>query len=355
MSVRGRSLPCAPRLISPALEIPMPLSKRLRRRLLVGLLAVTTPIALVTYTSSQQDAHADVQRLVSSLTGADGRNYTVTNNLLTSAVSEDSEDSGTRKEWLLVWAGDENIADTAVATARGLPGALNVDVSRLQQDVVNVLPGPDFLAVIDATKGSSTYGQVVNTATVGPLVENEPHHMQYIWHKGDKIFAGGLFTAATYVFNVAKLPELSLSGVSLPTQTLSGSVPDAYWVLEDGTAYGTYMGGPVGARPLHVRQWTDGVGQRFRRLTRLAHQVRRERQAAEPVAGHHPGRRGSRVREHPDDRRGDLRQSTRDPGAGGSQPADHQRLPGTAEHHSRPGPDLRPRAAPADRAHLGHQ
>ncbi|MCW0211981.1 MAG: hypothetical protein OJJ54_01340, partial [Pseudonocardia sp.] len=72
-----------------------------------------------------------------------------------------------------------------------------------------------------------------------------PHHMQYSWRKGDKIYAGGLFSAATYVFDVSALPELKLSGISLPSQTLCGSVPDAYWVLKDGTAYGTYMGAPV--------------------------------------------------------------------------------------------------------------
>lgn len=98
------------------------------------------------------------------------------------------------------------------------------------------MPGPDFLAVIDATQGSPTYGKVVNTATVGPLVENEPHHMQYVWHKGDTIYAGALFAAATYAFDVSALPQLKLKGVSLPTQTLGGSVPDAYWVLKDGTA-----------------------------------------------------------------------------------------------------------------------
>jgi hypothetical protein len=69
--------------------------------------------------------------------------------------------------------------------------------------------------------------------------------MQYIYHKGDQIFAGGLFSAATYVFDVKKLPALSLSGVTLPVNTPCGSVPDAYWTLSDHTAYGTYMGGPV--------------------------------------------------------------------------------------------------------------
>ncbi|MDQ1696146.1 MAG: hypothetical protein QOJ03_1499, partial [Frankiaceae bacterium] len=31
----------------------------------------------------------------------------------------------------------------------------------------------------------------------------------------------------------------------LPTDTPCGSIPDAFWTLPDGTAYGTYMGGPV--------------------------------------------------------------------------------------------------------------
>jgi hypothetical protein len=143
-----------------------------------------------------------------------------------------------------VWAGDENIADTVSAQARwrsaGGPG---LDNAGTVDDLPDPLPGPDFLAVIDATKGSPTYGRVINTVTV-PLLENEPHHMQYIWHKGHKIYAGGLFTDITFVFDVAQLPQVSLSGINLPTDTLCGSVPDAYWVLGDGTAYGTYMGGP---------------------------------------------------------------------------------------------------------------
>ena len=35
----------------------------------------------------------------------------------------------------------------------------------------NASAGPDFHAVIDVTEGSPSYGRLVNTATVGPLVE----------------------------------------------------------------------------------------------------------------------------------------------------------------------------------------
>ena len=221
----------------------MSLSGRFRRRSTVGLVALVSLAALAAVPAAQQDAEAGVHVRTSRVAGADGENYTVTNHLQNDVLKQ-SAAGPSRKEWLLVWAGDENIADTAVREVKGLPGSLSVDAGKLLGNLTEPLPGPDFLAVIDATKGSPTYGKVVNTATVGPLVENEPHHMQYIWHKGNKIYAGGLFTDTTYVFDVEKLPEVRLSGVNLPTDTLCGSVPDAYWVLKDGTAYGTYMGGP---------------------------------------------------------------------------------------------------------------
>jgi hypothetical protein len=157
---------------------------------------------------------------------------------------------GVRRKYLIVWAGDNNVLDKSGAELTALPKSVGPDLIG-QKDLI----GPDFFAVIDATAGSSSYGKVVNTATVGPLVENEPHHMQYVWHKGNSIFAGGLFTDVTYVLDASKLPALSLKGVNLPTDTLCGSVPDAYWVTKDGSAYGTYMGGPDVPGPC---TYTDG-------------------------------------------------------------------------------------------------
>ena len=68
-------------------------------------------------------------------------------------------------------------------------------------------------AVIDVTEGSPSYGELVNTATIGPLVENEPHHMQYTWHKGDAVYAGGLFSSVTYSFDMSA-PTASAPGTS---------------------------------------------------------------------------------------------------------------------------------------------
>jgi hypothetical protein len=219
---------------------------RLRHKVLAGIAVVGVAAGLTVLPDSFGSAQADIAVHRSSLQGSDGKQYWVDNHVMErEVVTARRELRGKRPEYLLVWAGDANIADTIVPDIKHLPGLLNNTIDKVR----NALPGPDFMAVLDVTKGSPNYGKVVNTATVGPLVENEPHHMQYVWHKGDKIFAGGLYSAVTYVFDVAKLPALSLSGISLPTATACGSVPDAYWTLKDGTAMGTYMGGPVAPGP----------------------------------------------------------------------------------------------------------
>jgi hypothetical protein len=153
------------------------------------------------------------------------------------------------------------VSDLTGSEIKNTPLAVN-PVRATNIDTDNA-PAPDFLAVIDATKGSPDYGTVVNTATVGPIVENEPHHMQYIYNKGDKIFAGGLYSDVTYVFDVAKLPALTLSGTNLPTDTPCGSIPDAYWVLKDHTAYGTYMGGPDAPGPCVYSNGQTRIGNGF--------------------------------------------------------------------------------------------
>ncbi|HEY2204921.1 MAG TPA: hypothetical protein VGH99_10675 [Pseudonocardia sp.] len=222
---------------------------RRRRTALAGVAVLAVAGGLMVLPHSSGTAYADVQPTRSTIKGTDGKDYWVENHLVPGDVTEQHkalESKGKRPEYLIVWAGDENVGDTAVNTIHKLPGSLLKDTV---DKVRNALPGPDFLAVLDATEGSPTYGKVLNTGTVGPLVENEPHHMQYVWHKGEKIYAGGLYSAATYVFDVSQLPNLKLSGISLPSNTLCGSVPDAFWVLKDGTAYGTYMGGPVAPGP----------------------------------------------------------------------------------------------------------
>jgi hypothetical protein len=203
----------------------------------VGLVLATVPASAAAPTDP-------ISVVTSTVRTVAGTAFTATNHLVGTPGAVSSGTAGhQRKEYLVVWAGDQNVSDTNGASAQTLP--LQLDPGAAARSPGDALPGQDFFAVIDADRHSATYGKVVNTVTLGPVPENEPHHMQYIWHEGDKIYAGGLFSSFTYVLDAAKLPLLTLSGVTLPTDTACGSIPDAFWVLKDGTAYGTYMGGPV--------------------------------------------------------------------------------------------------------------
>src|SRR5205823_7925424 len=130
--------------------------------------------------------------------GSDGQLYWVTNHLVggrkapkvkapakaptqAPASAAAPAPAGNGKEYLVVWAGDQNASDTKGSDIKNAAPEVN-PVKAVNEDAVTDPPSPDFLAVIDATPSSSTYGKVVNTATVGPLVENEPHHMQYLYH-----------------------------------------------------------------------------------------------------------------------------------------------------------------------------
>jgi hypothetical protein len=156
-------------------------------------------------------ASGAVVTVTSSVQGTDGKSYSVTNHLTRAAFAPGPH------EWLLAWAGAD--------------GSVHPDA-------------PDFVAVIDVTTGSPSYGQVVNTATMTPQLQNEPHHMQYIWRPGQHIYLGGVLSDTTWVLDTSQLPALRISGINLPADTPCGSAPDAYTVLPDDTAYATYMGGP---------------------------------------------------------------------------------------------------------------
>jgi hypothetical protein len=177
--------------------------------------AATTAALL---TAANQPATAQIQLSTSSVTGSDGKVYSVTNHLKVGDL-EAGHHPRRPHEYLLAWTGDSE------------PRADGTQE-------------PDFLAIIDVSRGLPTYGKVVNTATLSPLTGNEPHHMQYTWQRGQKLYAGGLLGDTIFVFDIGQLPEVTLSGVALPTDTPCGSAPDAFSVLRDGTAYGTMLGGP---------------------------------------------------------------------------------------------------------------
>ncbi|HZE66500.1 MAG TPA: hypothetical protein VE081_07725 [Sporichthyaceae bacterium] len=244
-------------------------SRRPRRRVAVlGAVAALIAAGFVGVHSPQAGASDRVVLNASTFTASNGVVFTATNHLVqdSPAILKAKRDlivsarNGTnplaqkivtaagriRHEYLVVWAGDENASDHASADLTQLNPSVDPsfnDPKATEKKLRDNALGPDFLAIIDATAGSPTQGRVVNTVTVSPVSSNEPHHMQYLWHKGDAIYAGGLYSDITYVFNVKALPKVELTGVNLPLDTPCGSIPDAYWTLRDGTAYGTYMGG----------------------------------------------------------------------------------------------------------------
>lgn len=200
-----------------------------RRRIAVVLAALSVlTTGIVASAPLEAAADGGVVKIGSEVVGSDGKTYSVTNHLTEQAFAPTP---GNRpRKWLLTWAGDAE---------PGTGGS----------------PDPDFLAVVDATPGTPGYGRVVNTLTLDSAFGNEPHHMQYMWHKGDRVYAGGLLSDTTYVFDIARLPQVRLAGITLPADTPCGSAPDAYTVLKDGTAYATYMGGPDVTGPC---RYTDG-------------------------------------------------------------------------------------------------
>ncbi|QFG22939.1 hypothetical protein [Actinomadura sp. WMMB 499] len=210
--------------------------------LVVAVLMVTSVLVVF-----HRPASAEVAVSTFSVKGTDGKTYSVTNHIV-----QERRHRSPRREWLLAWTGAANYAGDGTeevhehGSASGDEGA-----------------APDFLAVIDATEWSPTYGKVVNTATVGPLVNGEPHHMQYMWHKGHRVYAGTMFTDTTYVFDVTRLPEIRLTGVNLSHDTPCGSVPDAFVTTSDGAAYGSYMGGPDVSGPCRYTNGEVRLGNGF--------------------------------------------------------------------------------------------
>src|SRR5689334_16417894 len=92
-------------------------------------------------------AGADIQLITSAVTGTDGKSYAVTNHIVRDLAARSASFDG-RREWLIVWAGDENIGDTVVRDTGDILGNPSIKVPGFQDPA---LPAPDFLAVIDAT------------------------------------------------------------------------------------------------------------------------------------------------------------------------------------------------------------
>lgn len=109
----------------------------------------------------------------------------------------------TGEPYLVVWAGD---ADRASA---------------------------DFLAVLDADPGSVTYGKVLRTYPVRSR-GNEPHRMIAEPRADGRVFAGGLLTNRTFLFDLRQPLAARLLHVDEPDPTRRLRAPHAYVSLPNG-------------------------------------------------------------------------------------------------------------------------
>lgn len=159
-----------------------------------------------------------------------------------------------KPEYNVVWASKQNVADVNGDVISKFIQADTVNPQGLA-DLLNpqFLPGLDGFQVIDMREKSldgtdnPDFGKVVNFVQL-PLpwgLENEAHHMQYEWHDGDPILAGGLFTGTTHVLDASDIPNLKLLNEIPNTAYPGGSIADAYEKGANGRFYLTLMGGPL--------------------------------------------------------------------------------------------------------------
>jgi hypothetical protein len=91
----------------------------------------------------------------------------------------------------------------------------------------------DFLAVIDVDPTSATYGVVVNTLPVGSR-GNEPYAMEQALAPDGLLFAGGVLTDRTFVFDIHDPRSPQLVHVDIPGSTRRFGTPRAYLRLPSG-------------------------------------------------------------------------------------------------------------------------
>ncbi|HEY6908959.1 MAG TPA: hypothetical protein VI356_06300 [Myxococcales bacterium] len=130
------------------------------------------------------------------------------------ARAEDDGDRELREPYIVAWAGDQDDKDS------------------------------DFLAVIDADRNSKTYGKVLRTYRLPEGIDkhNEPHHMTHAVTPDCKLFAGGLMSGITYVFDLKDPLNIPPPKTLTPGADYPFLLPDDFIVLPNRHVVGTYVG-----------------------------------------------------------------------------------------------------------------
>jgi hypothetical protein len=115
----------------------------------------------------------------------------------------------------------------------------------------------DFLAVIDASPSSPSYGSIVRTLPVG-ITGSMPHHTEYEFPQGDMLYANGWVAGHTFIFDLRRPLQ---PRIAAQFQDRAGySFPHSFVRLPNGDVLATFQshGGALAADGGLVELRQDG-------------------------------------------------------------------------------------------------
>ena len=88
----------------------------------------------------------------------------------------------------------------------------------------------DFLAIIDVRSGSPTFGHIMKTVVVGSKA-NEPHHVDFSPRADGTLWASGLLSSRTFIFDLSRPLDGRLVKVDEPSRQRVHTPAHAYATL----------------------------------------------------------------------------------------------------------------------------
>ncbi|MCE9602764.1 MAG: selenium-binding family protein [Gemmatimonadetes bacterium] len=132
---------------------------------------------------------------------------------------------------------------------------------------------PDFLAVLDARSGSSTYGSILSTVTVSGRA-NVPHHTEYALTPGAGLWANGWSTGKTFMFDLTAPLAPRVSG---EFGARGGyAYPHSYARLPNGSVLATFQSSGEGYTATGGLVELDARGELVRSASGISPEVARD-------------------------------------------------------------------------------
>jgi hypothetical protein len=98
----------------------------------------------------------------------------------------------------------------------------------------------DFMAVVDVRENSPTFGHILRTLPVGSR-GNEPHHIDLNLRGDGTVWASGVASGRTFIFDVSHPPDIKLVKVDEPSPERAHTPPHIYALLPNGHTIATAM------------------------------------------------------------------------------------------------------------------